>query len=132
MPPDNAATVAVGSDVQFPQNGPSTSTGITRSSASTFVVATPGVYRVSFTVAVSEAGQLVLTLDGVELPYTVTGRATGTSLISLTTLVKTTVADQMLTVRNPIGNPTALTITPRAGGAHPVSATLLIDLVKAS
>ena len=37
MPPDNAATVAVGADVQFPQDGPNSSAGtISRTSASTF------------------------------------------------------------------------------------------------
>jgi hypothetical protein len=132
MPPDNTATVAVGGDVAFPQNGPTTSTGIARSSTTAFTLATPGVYRVSFQVSVTEAGQLELTLDGVPLQYTVTGRATGTSLIGLTTLVATTTVGQVLTVRNPVGNSTALTITPLAGGASSSSATLLIELVKAN
>ena len=34
MPPDNAATVALGTDVSFPQNG--SSSGTARTSASTF------------------------------------------------------------------------------------------------
>jgi hypothetical protein len=132
MPGDNAATVAVGADVEFPQDGPTTSTGTARSTASSFALATPGVYRVSFTVSVMEQGQLVLTLDGLELPHTVTGRATGTSIISLTTLVETASANQVLTVRNSWGSVASLTITPFAGGTNPTSATLLIELVKAS
>jgi hypothetical protein len=131
MPSDNPLTVAIGADVQFPQNGPSTSTGIRRTGPDTFDLATPGVYRVSFTVPVTEAGQLELTLNGIPLDYTVTGRATGTSPISLTTLVNTTVANSLLTVRNS-SSPTSLTITRLAGGIDPVSATLLIELVKAS
>ena len=51
--------------------------------------------------------------------------------ISLTTLVRTTTTQTLLSVRNPSGNPNALTITNFAGGAQPVSATLLIELVKA-
>jgi hypothetical protein len=132
MPGDNAATVGVGQDVDFPQNGPTTSTGILRTLTDSFALVTPGVYRVTFQVSVSEPGQLVLTLDGAELPYTVTGRATGTSVIGLTTLVATNAAGQVLTVRNPSGNLNALTITPLAGGSQPVSATLLIELVKAN
>lgn len=132
MPPDNAATVAVGADVQFPQDGPTTApTVITRLTASQFLLTEIGVYRVSFQVSVSEAGQLILTLDGADLAYTVTGRATGTTYITTTTLVQTTIINQVLTVRNPAGNSTALTVTPLAGGTRPVSATLLIDLVKA-
>ena len=132
MPPDNAATVAVGADVDFPQNGPTTSTGILRASADSFTLTTPGVYRVTYQVSVTEAGQLILTLDGADLAYTVAGRSTGTGQISLSTLVQTTTTAQVLTVRNPAGNSTALTITPLAGGTRPSSATLLIELVKAS
>ena len=132
MPPDNAATVGVGADVDFPQNGPSTSTGIVRASADSFTLTTPGVYRVTYQVSVTEAGQLILTLDGTDLAYTVAGRATGTSQISLTTLVQTSSTAQVLTVRNPAGNSTALTITPLAGGTRPSAATLLIELVKAN
>lgn len=132
MPSDNAATVPPGGDVEFPQNGPTTSPGTSRSGASTFTLSTPGVYRVAVNVPVNEAGQLVLTLGGIELAHTVTGRATGTSLITLTTLVETASANAVLTVRNPSLSPAALTITPFAGGTQPVSATLLIELVKAS
>lgn len=132
MPSDNAATVAPGGDVEFPQNGPTTSAGTARLTATAFTLATPGVYRVTFQVPVTEAGQLVLTLDGLDLPYTVTGRSTGTSSIGATTLVTTTAANQVLTVRNPAGSGWALTITPFAGGVASVSATLLIELVKAS
>lgn len=132
MPADNVNTVAVGTGVEFPQDGPTTSPGTSRNSASEFDLSTPGVYRVAFTVSVTEGGQLVLALDGIELPYTVTGRATGTSLLSLTTLVETTDVHQSLSVRNPAGNSTALTITPFAGGTQPVSATLLIELLQAS
>jgi hypothetical protein len=130
MPPNNAATVAVGADVEFPQDGPTTATEITRSGPSAFNLATIGTYRVAFQVSVDEPGQLILTLNGADLAYTVVGRATGTSQITATTLVTTTVVNSVLTVRNPAGNSTALTITPLAGGTRPVSATLLIERVK--
>jgi hypothetical protein len=126
MPPDNAATVAVGGDVSFPQDGP-TSGDITRVSADTFNLPTAGVYSVQFAVSVSEAGQLILTLNGSDLAYTVVGRATGTSQITEEALVETTSDDSTLTVRNPAGNSTALTITPLAGGTRPNSATLIIE-----
>jgi hypothetical protein len=130
MPPDNPATVAPGTDVDFPQDGP-TSSGIARTGPSTFELHDPGVYRVRFAVPVTEAGQLVLTLDGADLPYTVTGRATGTTQITGESLVETTTPNALLTVRNPAGNPTALTITPLAGGTRPVSATLIIERLPA-
>ncbi len=90
MPGDNAATVAVGGAVQFPQDGPSTDGDTTRMSPSQFTLGTPGIYRVTAQVSVTEPGQLVVALDGTELAYTVAGRATGTSQIVISTLVETT------------------------------------------
>ncbi|MEO6157837.1 MAG: hypothetical protein ABIQ39_09430 [Ilumatobacteraceae bacterium] len=133
MPGDNAFSVATGADVQFPQDGPNTDpTGIARTSDRAFVLSAMGIYRISFQVPVNEAGQLVLTLNDLELDYTVVGRATGTSQITATALVESSSPNSILTVRNPVGQPTPLTITPMAGGTQPVSATLLIELVAAA
>jgi hypothetical protein len=127
MPPDNAATVAAGGDVAFPQDGPSSGSGlIARTTASTFNLAAIGSYHVTFQVSVTEAGQLVLKLNGSELPYTVVGRATGTSQLVQTAIVTTTVINSLLSVANPASESTALTITPLAGGTEPVSAHLVI------
>lgn len=126
MPPDNAATVAVGADVQFPVDGPTSATTITRVSPSSFNLATVGSYLIQFQVSVTEPGQLILTLNGVDVAYTVSGRATGTDQIVGTVIVTTSTPNSVLTVRNPAGNSTALTITPFAGGTRPVSAHLVI------
>ena len=126
MPGDNADTVAAGTDVDFPQDGPNSGTGITRATASSFILSDIGVYQVNFQASIAEAGQLVLTLNGTELPYTVVGRATGTSQIYGTALIETEFADSVLTVRNPEGTASALTLTPNAGGTEPVSAHLVI------
>jgi len=129
MPPDNAATVALGSAVQFPQDGPTSGTVITRLDTSTFNLSAVGTYQVMFQVSVTEAGQLVLALNGAELPNTVVGRATGTSQIVGMTLVTTSVVNSTLSVRNPSGGFVALTVTPLAGGADAVSAHLVITLL---
>jgi hypothetical protein len=126
MPGDNAATVAAGALVQFPQDGPTTSS-IVRLTSSTFQLNDVATYRVSFVVSVTEAGQLELQLDGVALAYTVAGRATGASQIVGEALVTTTAANAVLGIMNPVGNTPALTITPLAGGAAPVSASLIIQ-----
>ena len=73
----------------------------------------------------TEAGQLILTLDGADLPYMVVGRATGTSQIVGMAIVETTAVNSILTVRNPAGT-AALAITPSAGGTRSVSAHLVI------
>ncbi len=131
MPPDNAATVSAGGAVAFPNDGESSGTGlIIRTGLDTFLLAEPGVYQVTFQVSVSEAGQLVLALNSgagfLEIPSTVVGRATGTSQIVETALVRTSIVNSTLQVRNPAGESIALSVTPLAGGTNPVSAHLVI------
>lgn len=135
MPSDNAATVAVGGNVDFPQDGPSSGTGlIARIGVDTFNLANIGCYQVLFQVSISEAGQLVITLDSgsgaIELPYTVVGRATGSCQIVGMALVQTSVVNSILTISNPSSNSTALTITPIAGGTEAVSAHLIITRIQ--
>jgi len=130
MPPDNAATVAPGTDVSFPQDGPNSGADIARTGPSSFNLAQIGTYQVLFQVSVTEAGQLILTLNGADLEYTVAGRATGTSQIIGMAIVTTTAINSVLTVRNPAGNAAALTITPVAGGPRPVSAHLIITQIQ--
>lgn len=126
MPPDNAATVAPGTDVSFPRNGSSSGLDIIRTGPSSFNLTQIGTYLIMFQVSVTEAEQLMLTLNGEELADTVVGRATGTSQIVGTSIVTTTVINSILTVRNPAGNATALGITPLAGGTRANSAHLVI------
>jgi hypothetical protein len=130
MPPDNAATVAPGTAVSFPQNGPADVSGsISRVSATTFSLSHIGTYNVTFQVSVTEAGQLALDLNGTELAYTVVGRATGTSEIVGESLVTTTLVNETFSVVNPAGEAAALTITPLAGGNRSVGASLVIQQV---
>ena len=126
MPPDNAATVAPGTVVSFPQDGPNGGAGIARTGASSFNLSQIGVYQVLFEVGADESGQLLLTLNGADSAYTVAGRATGASPSVGMAILETTTVDSVLTVRNPAGNAAALTITPLAGGPSPVSAHLVI------
>lgn len=126
MPPDNTTTVAPGADVSFPSDGSTFGTSITRLSASTFNLVDIATYQVHFQVPVTEAGQLEITLNNAPIASSVIGRATGTSDISGTFIVETTVENSVLTIRNPADNATALTITPNAGGTDAASAHLFI------
>jgi len=126
MPPDNADPIDNGEDVAFPRNGLISSTNFTRVGDDSFLVAEPGVYQVQFIVTTTQSSQLVLTLNGEELPYTVFGQNAGSSQIVGVALVETTAEDSVLTVRNPEGTGGPLTLTPTAGGTEPVSAQLII------
>ena len=125
MPAENTVTVAPGTDVPFPLDGDTDGT-IVRSSASTFMLDDAGLYSVQFQVSVTEPGQLVVVLNGVELAKTLVGRATGTSQLVGMNLIRTTVANSVLSIRNPAGESTALTLTPLAGGVKPTSAHLVL------
>ena len=127
MPSDNITTIAIGTDVAFPQNGPSSGSAIARTGTSAFNLSAIGTYQVMFQVSVDEAGQLNLTLNGVDVTYSVVGRATGTNQIVGMCLLTTTVVNSLLTVRNPGGT---LTVTPVAGGPRAVSAHLLITQIQ--
>ena len=96
---------------------------------SSFHLGPIGTYQILFEVSVTEAGQLILTLNGQDLDYTVAGRATGASQIVGMAVVTTTAVNSILTVRNPASNAAALTITPLAGGTRPVSAHLVITQI---
>jgi hypothetical protein len=128
MPGDNSATIAAGTAVDFPHDG--ALSGITRSTSSSFTLPAVGTYEVFWQVSISEAGQLDLWLDGVEQFTSVAGRAAATSQITNHVLLMTTTVNSLLTVRNPSGSPVVLTVTPSAGGAQPVSATLLIKQIR--
>jgi hypothetical protein len=125
MPSDNPATVATGTPILFPQDGPASATaGIVRTGTATFNLVNIGVYQVTYQASVTEAGQVRLTLDGVAIPSTAAGRATGTSQIVGTAIVRTTVANSILSLVN--SSPGVLTLTPFAGGAQAVAAQLVI------
>jgi hypothetical protein len=126
MPPDNLATVAVGAFVQFPQAGLILGGVVTALTADEFMLNNNGAYLVYFQVSVTEAGQLGVEVNGTLRADTVCGRATGTSQITGMSLLAAT-AGTVLRIQNPATNSTALTVTPQAGGASPVSARLLIQ-----
>ncbi len=116
---------------------PGDATGAPSTSSLNFVAGdiVPDAVQVGLPTTGANAGKIDITFDaygvnGAELAYTVVGRATGTSQITGTALVQTTSVNSELTVRNPAGNSTALTITPLAGGTRAVAATLLIELVR--
>ena len=128
MPGDNTATVAPGTPISFPQNGPTSGTIIRSSTTPTsqFVLPAIGTYSITWQVSIAEAGQLVLVVDGVEVARTLVGRATGTTQIIGNTLLTTSTLNTIVSLNNPTGNPVALTVSPIAGGTRAVSASIII------
>jgi hypothetical protein len=126
MSEDNSSSIAAGGNINFPNNGPSFGTDITRLTSSTFNLASIGIYQVFFHVSVTQAGQLCVAIGSTQDLYTVVGRASGASQIVCVCLVNVTSANSVLSIRNPTGENVSLILTPNAGGTNPVSANLVI------
>ena len=126
MPPDNEDEIDAGEDVPFPRNGAILNTNIGRLSPSSFLLSEIGAYLVYFTLSVSGAGQLVLTLNGEELTYTVFGRAQMNTQLTGVSIITTSARNSVLTLRNPKFNNLPINLTPNAGGEGAVSAHLVI------
>ncbi len=123
MPTDNAAVIAPGADVAFPNSGPSTGS-ITAASDTSFTVVDAGTYLVVFQVPITQTGQLQLAVNGAGVASTVAGRnATSDQIVGMS--VQTLSAGDTVAVRNPTGNTGSLTVTQSAGGNAPGSAHLI-------
>ncbi len=125
MPPDNSGAIAPGEDVEFPEQSFIGGTSISRASDSSFNLFDAGIYLVIFETTVANSAQLVLTLNGTELSYTVSGRDAGGSQITGMAIIAANEGD-VLTLRNPVSAASSLTLTPNAGGNSPLSAHLII------
>ena len=139
--PPNSQQVLAGGAVNFPQANPSNTADITLvpNTVGEVNLANAGTYQVTFQVPVSGGGQLVLGLDTVdgstELPNTVVGtNVAGTdSQIVGVSIVTTTSANSVLTVRNPTSSsPTSPqpAITTAKSTLNPVSAHLVITRIQ--
>lgn len=128
---DYSSTIAVKSGAgtgrfPFPQDGPTA--GIARVNTTSFTLPTIGTYEIYFSVHTTEAGQIQLELDGVDLPETVAANMNATAgghLITGTFFVTTSLPNAILAVINPSGNAAALTITPADGASTHANAQVL-------
>jgi hypothetical protein len=133
---DYAATIAVKTSagtgrVPFPRNGPTF--GISRVDASSFTLPNISTYEIIFKVHTTEPGQLQLEVDGTDLPETVAADQNPTSgghVIIGNAFVTTTGINTVLAVVNPVGNSTALTVTPADGAStHANAQTITIKQI---
>ena len=125
MPTDNPDGIAPGGDVAFPRNGVIANTNVGRTSDTEFLLNANGTYLVMWNASITEAAQLVLTLNGTELPYSVVGKGDGLGELVGFTVINITAATTLM-VRNPSNNTTDITLTPNSGGTDPVTAHLTI------
>jgi hypothetical protein len=123
--------INAGHAIPFAQNGPA-SGNITRISDSSFQLGTVGIYEVMMQIPVQNTGQVVVALNNVELPYTVTGESNGSNNVSLVqkVFVQTTIPNSLLEIRYPAANTGTMKVVNSGGGNAAVSAHLVIVRVK--
>jgi hypothetical protein len=121
------------SAVDFPTSG-STTPDLTLINESEVNIANVGTYQVMFQVPVTGTAQLVLGLDTgsgpVEQSSTVVGSSATSAQIVGMSIVTTTSANTLLTVRNPAAATKAIRLANNLGGSEPVSAHLVITRIQ--
>lgn len=125
-PTDNATAIAAGSAVAFPRGSASNFMAVSRISDSSFNLVKPGAYLVLFDVNTEQPGQLVLSLNGTELSYTLAGSETAGTQINGTAVVTVTEPNSTLSLINPSTSTAEVAITQNAGGTSPSSSHLII------
>ena len=120
-------TVALDAEVEFPSSGPTVGIAYNVASSSEFVLPAIGIYEVNWQVLVDEEGQLALYLNGLLLAQTTVGRRTGSCQIVGSALISTSVANSILSIRNP--GPAPLTIVQNDFGTLTENATLTIKQI---
>lgn len=114
---DYTTTVAVGAAIPFPRDD-FLSGGIIRSSTTEFLLPFAGTYKVDFIIQTTELGQWQVSVAGVAVANSTVGNQNPTSgghLFTGVAFVTTVSNDVLMSVINPAGNSTALTITPPGG-----------------
>ena len=125
MPPENAAVIAPGEAVEFPEQSFIGGTNVTRTSDSEFTFTESGIYLVFFNAATSEAAQLVPAINTTELSFALAGKDSALSQLSGMAIIAANDGD-VLTLRNPASATSSVTLSPNAGGNSPVTAHLII------
>ena len=125
MPPENAAAIAPGEAVEFPEQSFIGGTNVTRTSDSEFTFTESGIYLVFFIAATSEAAQLVPAKNTTELSFALAGKDSVLSQLSGMAIIAANDGD-VLTLRNPASATSSVTLSPNAGGNSPVTAHLIL------
>ncbi len=125
QPLNQIPVVTPGSPVEFPNNGPTTN-NITRLTTGTFNVDLSGNYLISFNLTVVEAAEVVLVLNGVELPETVVARSTGETQLSGNFIINIPQSNSVLSLNNASNTPFNLSSNSNTGSTKPLSLQLNI------
>ena len=114
QPTNNLPVVLPGMAIEFPNDGPLYG-DISRLSASTFNLATPGNYLVMFNLTVVEGAEVCVSLNSVELPQTLVARAAAETQLSGNYIINVPDPNTVLSIVNPVGTPIPLTLSSNNG-----------------
>lgn len=130
QPSDNPVPIDAGNAIDFPQTNIQDATGnIVRLTTSSFNLTNIGTYEIMFQISVSSGAQVLIAINGTEIPNSVVGREANNSQLVGINLIQTSVVDSVLEIRNPLGALNPIIVTPIAGGFRPVSCHLIIKRI---
>ena len=128
MPTDNSTAIASGASIAFPRQGPVSGTGFVQVSPTQLTLPHIGTYEVTVNAVINVPAQLIATLNGAPVASTVTGKDISGSNLQGSFLITTLLPNSILTIQNASAG--AITLVAAAGGTNPVSAQLIVKLLK--
>lgn len=126
-PTDNPNPITPGQSVAFP-NVSGNSTGVIQSNSTTFTLAEPGAYKISYRINSSNPAQVQVSLNGVGLANTITGTSDASSTITGETVITTTQPNSTISIINPTNSTSNITVSPNSGGVN--SSASQLNIVK--
>jgi hypothetical protein len=131
---DNPDAILPGESIQFPSPVINTYGSIQRIAGSSTQFALPpgGVYEITFQVPVSNAGELVVVLNGIELLYTVVGKPGSGLIVGMSIVATPLIGNSIITISNPLTATLGGLQVDNATGAltQPLSCHLIIKQLK--
>lgn len=100
-----------GDAIPFACNGNSNNI-IKRSSPSKFILPTSGIYEINFEASISTPGKMVITINGVEIKYSIVEKYKDNNQINGMALIHTTSPNSILCINNPIKDTMPLMLIP--------------------
>jgi hypothetical protein len=131
---DNPDAILPGESIQFPSPIINTYGSIQRiaGSSTQFELPPGGLYEITFQVPVSNTGELVVVLNGIELLYTVVGKPGSGLIVGMSIVATPLIGNSIIAISNPLTAPIGGLQVDAATGALtlPISCHLIIKQLR--
>jgi hypothetical protein len=123
----SANVLPAGTGFDFPTAGPTSGTGITQLTPSTFKIADPGLYEIIFNIPALTNSYVIVKLNGVQQPETLRWTGSNNGSLSGDVSVRVTTPNSTLQLAVPLGYTASPFFVPNS----PLPSTIMIKKVSA-